>query len=144
MNCKRPAQSATVVVFKSVPFPTPNRSFTHVSSLRPSPDLVRLAVTSATVLRVFSSPGQNASLRPVPFYCYFVYCDRLTACAGRDLVAYLPDCLAGLSCVSRVSPIWSSFMSSWLKSPITWPPSSFHTTPTHTLHLLVILCSPID
>ena len=104
------------------------------SATRPSPDLVRLAVTSATVLRVFSSPGQNASLRPVPFYCYLVCCDRLTACASRDLVAYLPDCLAGLfTRVSCVSPIWSSLMSTWLKSSITWPPSFFfpHHTYTH-------------
>ena len=39
----------------------------------------------------------DATLRPVLFccYCYFVCCDRLTACASRDLVACLPDCLAG-------------------------------------------------
>ena len=107
----------------------------HQTFTRPRPIGCDLGDCLSCVL--FAWP--DATLRPVLFYCdrYFVYCDRLTACASRDLVAYLPDRLAGFSRVSRVSPIWSSFLSSWLKSPITWPPLLF----TPHLHTLLICLS---
>ena len=70
-------------------------SFTSLcSTTRPRP----IGCDLGDCLALLSSPGQNASLRPVLFYCYcyFVFCDRLIASACRDLVACLPDCLAGL------------------------------------------------
>ena len=80
---------------------------------------------------VLSSPGQNATLRPVPFYCYFVICDCLTVCAGRDPVASSTRSLAGCSPCLPVLPVLVARV--FLAQVATaWPSPSLHTYTHHT------------